>query len=39
MRLLAADGIAQALPYALLLAVVPMHYMTYEVLLGVSSLW
>jgi hypothetical protein len=35
----AADAAAQAAPYVLLLGVVPMHYATYEALLGVSSLW
>ena len=33
------DGIMQALPYALALFIVPMHFMTHELLLFATALW
>jgi Delta7-sterol 5-desaturase len=33
------DGILQALPYALTLFIVPMHFLTHEFLLFATALW
>ncbi len=33
------DGILQALPYALTLVIVPMHFLTHEFLLFATALW